>query len=120
LSRAGWQRARRADFSPETYLSDYLKAFEINPKSLNALLMIGVVYMEDLKDLVRAEAIFRQAERLFPENRYVYYYLGNVLAAQDNLVGAIAAYQKSIALYPDWQAPKDRLKDAQARLEAAP
>ncbi len=101
VSRGNWYRERKSIYTASVYLADYRKAIELDPTSINAFLLVGVVYLQDLKDIPAAEVNFREAIIRFPDNSYGYYYLGNALSQKGDWAGALAAYLQARMLKPE-------------------
>ena len=101
IYRGNWYRYNLKHYPVEVYLLDYQKALEVYPKSSLALMMIGIVYLEDLKEFDQAEKYLDQAVTLSPDYATPYYYLGNTFLAQMNYKAAARAYRTALEIDPD-------------------
>jgi tetratricopeptide (TPR) repeat protein len=78
----------------------FLKARELAPQKSDSYRMLAQMYLETGRRVAEALALARQAVQIEPtaEN---YFVLGAVYAKNDNLVEALAALQRAIALDPN-------------------
>lgn len=76
----------------------YLKVAAQDPKCSKAYSRLGVIYLEDEGCLEDAEAAFRQALKVEPNNGYILNNLGLVLYHQDKYADAIRNFELSVRL----------------------
>ncbi|OGN98617.1 MAG: hypothetical protein A2Z71_11055 [Chloroflexi bacterium RBG_13_50_21] len=98
------------EFGSDLALEEYQTALTLQPGNFSALLVIGVVYQYDLKDMDLAEEYYRLAMAANSEYPYAYYYLGEVYQARGDNESAIDWYRQALEHQPDWQEVIDRIK----------
>lgn len=84
----------------EELISEYKKAITIKPDYIQPLIQLGEIY-ETQENWSEAAKYYNQMASLNPSNHGGYLRLGRVLAKQDKVYGAIAAYAEAIELKPD-------------------
>jgi hypothetical protein len=88
------------------HLEDYL---EQRPDDIGALAKLTTAYVA----LDRVDAALRAVDRTrdrLPDHPAVHDLRGRVLAAQGRLSDAMRSFERSVALDPAWQAPRDALR----------
>lgn len=108
-ARGGWYRAYRPAYAVGLYRADFEQALAINPKSAGALLNLGIVYLEDLKDPLAARAVFERGAALHPANASFPYYLGLAHKALGQRAAAQTAFERALELRPGWQSAETQL-----------
>ena len=96
--------------NPDEYIAEYQRAIALNPKHASAHILLGVAYYTRDKDVTRAEAEIRQAIELSPENKWAYYYLGEIYRQEGRLDEARATYEQALELDPQFEAAQKRLQ----------
>nr|MBF0221871.1 tetratricopeptide repeat protein [Desulfobulbaceae bacterium] len=79
----------------------YQKALEINPKSIEALINLGV--LSAATDITEAKRVFQQVLTYYPQNPEAYNNLANILKSEGKIEAAIALYQTAIQINPNYQ-----------------
>lgn len=108
-ARGGWYRAYRPAYAVGLYRADFEQALAINPNSAGALLNLGIVYLEDLKDPLAARAVFERGAALHPANASFPYYLGLAHRALGQRAAAQTAFERALELRPGWQSAETQL-----------
>lgn len=106
---AGAYRALRPEYTVEQALQEYQLALQASPNSYWALIGIGSLYMNDVKDPDTAKSFFQAAIALVPKNPDAYLYLGDLYKKEGSIEQAKAAYQEALLRRPDWEPAKQRL-----------
>jgi len=78
-----------------------VKALRKNPRNIDAMRFLGMVYHSQGKKMRDAEALLRKAVRIAPDFHQAYSNLGRVLIDSDQCDKAIPVYQRLISLQPD-------------------
>jgi tetratricopeptide (TPR) repeat protein len=99
-----WQGA-----DPDEYIAEYERAIELNPDFVSAHILLGVALYSRDQDATRAEASIRHALELSPQNKWAYYYLGDIYYQEGRVKEAAAMYQRALALDQDFQEAQRRL-----------
>ncbi len=102
-----WQRPAT---KPASYLQEFEKVLSLVPNHYWAHLMLGQVYLEDFQDLVKAKSYIVDAINLQPDNPWGYLFLGDIYLKGNQPDLARQSYDKAIALQPDFQEARSRLK----------
>jgi tetratricopeptide (TPR) repeat protein len=116
------------DDDPETAIAHYERALALDPRDDATLRRLGYACALVGRD-VEAEAAYRQALRIKPNNRDAHYGLANALQRQQKYDEAVPEYQEALRLdphHPDTHQnlgitwfTLGRLEDAQAEFEEA-
>ena len=103
-------RKLKDEFTPEVALEEFITALELQPGNFSALLSIGFVYHNDLKDLDQAEAYYRQAMVAKEQSVYAYYYIGEIYRERGDNATALHWYRLALERLPNWKPAMDRLE----------
>jgi Tfp pilus assembly protein PilF len=76
----------------------YLKVAAADPRNARAYGRLGVIYLETGEDWADAEAAFRQALKIEPENGFMLNNLGLVLYHQDRYADAIRSFESAVRI----------------------
>lgn len=90
-------RAKRYEQAEETLLS----ALRKNPENVDAMRFLAMVYFDQDKKLLDAEALLRRAVSIAPDFHQALANLGRVLADNSKPEEAIEVFERLIALKPD-------------------
>jgi tetratricopeptide (TPR) repeat protein len=102
-------------YSPEQALGEFNAVLRILPGNYSALLDIGHLYLNDLKDLSAAEYYYKQALASNDQSPYAYLYLGDVFRERGDIQAASEWYQQALEHQPGWQAVLNRIKDMEGK-----
>jgi len=84
-----------------------LSALRSNPENVDAMRFLALVYYDQDKKLLDAEALLRRAVSIAPDFHQALGNLGRILVDNSKLVEAVEIYQRLVALRPDdddaWQ-----------------
>lgn len=83
-------------------IADLKKAFEIDPKSYDAINNLGLYYSE-MGDVANAIKYLNKSIEINPKFDKAYYNLGNTYAKQGDYNKAIEFYKKAIAIDPKYE-----------------
>jgi tetratricopeptide (TPR) repeat protein len=110
LLRGRLYRDLKEEYGLEPALQDFSSILKLQPSNYWALLEIGHTYLNDLKDLDKAESYYRQALAANEDYPYAYFYLGEVYRMRGEDTTAADWYRLTLKRQPDWQAAIDFLK----------
>jgi tetratricopeptide (TPR) repeat protein len=102
-------KTQKDSYTSEQVLSEYQAALMVSPNNYSALLYIGHLYLNDIKDLDQAEAYYRRALDSNPQNPNAYLYLGDVYRERGDRQIAEYWYRQALVYKPDWKPAIDRL-----------
>ena len=108
-------RTLKDEYNPRQALAEFIATLNILPGNYSALLDMGHLYFNDLKDLSQAETYYRQALESNSKSPYAYLYLGDVFRERGDTQAAKDWYQQALALQPKWQAALDRIKNLEGK-----
>jgi outer membrane protein assembly factor BamD (BamD/ComL family) len=78
-----------------------LKLYPESPGSYRALLLMGLVYAQYLKDDKKADAIFREFLEKYPDGEKLLYSEAQSFSEKGNFASAIKIYEEILKLYPE-------------------
>jgi tetratricopeptide (TPR) repeat protein len=104
-------RTLKDEYGPDMAFAEYQKSLDLQPDNYWALVDIGHLYLNDLKNLDKAEAYYRQALAADDKSPYAYFYIGEVYRERGDKKTAEEWYRQALEHEPNWQAPLDRLKE---------
>jgi tetratricopeptide (TPR) repeat protein len=99
LVAAGAEHWRKGRY--EEAESTLLSALRKNPENIDAMRFLAMVYYDQDKKLLDAEALLRRAIAIAPDFHQALGNLGRVLVDNNKLVEAIEIYQRLVALKPE-------------------
>jgi tetratricopeptide (TPR) repeat protein len=98
-------------YLPTDSIIEFDRAIDINPDAYWAYFFKGQVFLIDLDNLYEAKKNFLIAISIDNENPYPYFYLGIIAQKQGNINLALEYFYKVTEILPEWQAPKDLIKE---------
>lgn len=99
LVAAGAEHWRNERF--EEAESTLLSALQLNPENIDAMRFLALVYYDQDKNLLDAEALLRRAIAIAPDFHQALGNLGRLLVGSSKLVEAIEIYARFVTLQPD-------------------
>ena len=100
-------RSQKAD--PSVYVAEFWQAVALNPRHVSAHILLGLAIYEQDKDASAAEAELLRALELAPQNKWVYYHLGEIYRQEERTGEAAAMYKQALEIAPDFEAAQKRL-----------
>jgi tetratricopeptide (TPR) repeat protein len=100
-----WQRA-----DLDESIAECKRAIAIYPKHVSAYILFGLGIYERDKDATAAEEEIIKALELAPQNKWAYYYLGEIYRQEEQWGKATASYRQALEIAPDFEIARQRLQ----------
>jgi len=100
-------RSQKAD--PSEYIAEFQQVVELDPRHTGAHILLGLAIYEQDKDASAAEAELFRALELAPQDRWVYYHLGEIYRQEGRTGEATAMYKQALEIAPDFEEAQKRL-----------
>ena len=117
--RADWEAAdchykrgaalRQQKANSDEYIAEYRQAIALDPEHIAAHIQLGLAIYERDQDASLAEAELLKAAELAPQNKWVYYHLGEIYRREGRTDEAKAMYEQALGIAPDFEAAHKRL-----------
>lgn len=110
-------RALRPQYTDAQILDEFQAALSLEPRNYAALATMASVYQVDLKQFDQAAICLDRLVEFYPKEPDAYLRQGNLYRAMGDLPRAAAAYERALALKPDWDVAQEKLDAVRAQME---
>jgi tetratricopeptide (TPR) repeat protein len=104
------QLLRDLEADPDEYMAEFQRAVELDAEHISARIMVGLTIYEQKRNASAAEAELLRAQELAPQNKWVYYHLGEIYRQEGRVTEAETMYRQALEIDPAFESALKRLQ----------